>query len=160
MKVLLTICLGAIFLAIGSCEGPIPEPSGKAAPTPEGRQRTDCDWKGDVLDINNAGLQKFLVGKWEGRRSPNMDPSMHLTFTEDGTAIVDYSIKYPEIAEGGITNHPYRISDEKTLNICGYPDNFTIVKFAEDEFRLQSDIKSMAGAVEVIYDCTFRRVEK
>jgi hypothetical protein len=156
-----SIIAGLFLLAVTSCGKPIANQSitSTLTPTPTNSDKIDCNWKGNILGDKKSGLQKFLVGKWEGRILPEQKIEMYLTFQEDGTAIIDYSVEHPNNPKGGVFYRPYRINDEKTLNICGYPDNFSVDKYGADEFDLRSDIKEMRADIEVIYMCRFKRIK-
>lgn len=164
MKFIVSTSVGALLLATSFCASPPAEQSNKTTPvsTTGGRDQINCDWKGDVLDVNQSGIQKFLVGKWEGYETPDQGIEMYLTFQEDGTAVVDYSqAERRNVPKGRLSYRPYRINADNTLNICGYPDNFTMRRHGEDEFSLASDNKEIygRGAIELIYICSFKRVK-
>lgn len=158
MKIMLIICVGLFFLSVSYCERSQVSQSSKATPQPAQTSsgKTDCDWKGDVLDERSTGLQKFLIGKWEGRVLPEQRVEMNLTFQEDGNVLIDYSMA---TSKGGIFYRPYRIKDEKTISICGYPDDFAVIKHNDNEIDLRSTSSEMRAAVALIYECNFTRVK-
>ncbi len=164
MKFIVSISVGALLLVTSFCAKPPAKQSNNITPvsTIENSDQINCDWKGDVLDGKQSGLQKFLVGKWEGHEPPNQGIEMYLIFQEDGTAVVDYSqVERNNVPKGRVSYRPYRINADNTLNICGYPDNFTVRRHSKDEFSMVSDNKGIysRGAIEIIYICSFKRVK-
>lgn len=135
-------------------------------PTPDRKKPDDCSWDAIALGDKAKDTQRFLVGKWAGHLRLDQEPVMYLTFQENGTVIVDNSTNTKAGDLDGILHLAYRLKDEKTMNICGYPDDFEIDKhpedfeidkLAEDVFTLRSYSQGTRVSIELIYTCTFKR---